>query len=426
MANTLNLLSEETFSEKMDVQNALLASIASQGGGIALSSWADVQSVVRMGLAKSIFSIGDQLVCRKGGTELVWDVIGIDHDTPTDKTKTHSLTLQLHQPYTYLAFDAPETDNPNTDRASNGSNYWRQSSIRQWLNADGAADTWWTAQHEYDIAPSYAYSAGFLSGMDEDFLAVVGEVDKLTAFNTVTDDGFQNFTRYEAEDATLNGSAMIIAESDVGDDVSGTTVGGVGNNSGTIDFTVNVKESGIYTLVIAYTTMESREIYVITNDTHNYHRTAPAGSDWNSDVQRLTIPIRLEAGENHIVLYNTTGYTPNIDYIEISNYTTSVFGEVTAERFFLLSRSEVFGGRENGVAEGEAYPYYSENSDLGSASAVADSNRIKYRNGAPVYWFLRTPDYASSCNARFVGTVGDCGQISAKSAFTIAPACCIV
>lgn len=34
MSNVLNLLSEETFAEKMDNQNLLLAAIASNGGGI--------------------------------------------------------------------------------------------------------------------------------------------------------------------------------------------------------------------------------------------------------------------------------------------------------------------------------------------------------------------------------------------------------
>lgn len=294
MANTLNLLSEETFSEKMNLQNALLASIASQSGGIAIDSWADVQRVVRMGLASSVFSIGDQLTCRRGSSTLVWDIIGIDCDTPTDKTKTHSLTLQLHDCFGPYQFDAPEPINPNSDRASFGSNRWSHSAIRQWLNSDGAAGSWWSAQNAYDTAPNYASSAGFLNGIDKDFLAAVGEVDKTTALNSATD---------------------------------------------------------------------------------------------------------------------------------------GAVSEVNSERFFLLSRSEVYGGNEGSVNEGDPYPYYAENSDLTAPGTDADTNRIKYRSGSARYWWLRSPYIVTSYPASYMylgGNRGHIGGTHAHGAEEIAPACCIV
>lgn len=96
MPDFLNILSDTTFSEKMDVQNRLLAAIASNGGGIMPKNFADVQSIVRMGLAPSIFSVGDQFVCMRGDTQLIWDVIGFDIDKPKDPAHPHSMTLQLH------------------------------------------------------------------------------------------------------------------------------------------------------------------------------------------------------------------------------------------------------------------------------------------------------------------------------------------
>lgn len=66
-----------------------------------------------------------------------------------------------------------------------GSNHNGESAIRQWLNSDGAANAWWKPQTEFDRAPSYANVAGFLNGIDPDFLAIVGEVDVITAYNTV-------------------------------------------------------------------------------------------------------------------------------------------------------------------------------------------------------------------------------------------------
>ena len=74
-----------------------------------IESWADIQKAVRAGIAGKIFSIGDQLTCQRGNDTLVWDIIGIDHDTPADPQFTHSLTLQLHESFsTTMQFDAPE------------------------------------------------------------------------------------------------------------------------------------------------------------------------------------------------------------------------------------------------------------------------------------------------------------------------------
>lgn len=158
---------------------------------VDVNSWADVQKIVRAGKASEMFSIGDQLVCNRNGEQLVWDIIGIDHDTPTDETKTHSLTLQLHDCFDGMKFnfDASEPTNPNADRARVGSNNWAESNIRQWLNSNKSANNWFEPQTEYDTAPKYANVDGFLYGMDADFVSVIGEVSKTTMLNEVTDGG---------------------------------------------------------------------------------------------------------------------------------------------------------------------------------------------------------------------------------------------
>ncbi len=66
-----------------------------------------------------------------------------------------------------------------------GSNHYGEGAVRQWLNSDAAANAWWKPQTEFDRAPNYANAAGFLNGIDPDFLSIVGEVDVVTAYNTV-------------------------------------------------------------------------------------------------------------------------------------------------------------------------------------------------------------------------------------------------
>lgn len=388
MPNIFNIVSEETFAEKMDTQNILLAGILSaQEGSIKPTGWADVQALVRSGLASKVFSIGDQLVCKKGETTLVWDVIGIDHDEPTDKQFTHSMTLQLHDCLSAtMQYDAPEAlyyaetelaagtycftiqdydatyggnktynftltnpvpaggqitfgwsyqtqaanakittyasktstvaieqvsvnvgsagislgttdgNSPNVNhihRVRYGSNNPLENAMRQFLNSNKAAGAVWTPQTNYDRPPSWAATtAGFMNGLDSDFLAVLGKTHKVTCLNTVTDGG---------------GS-------------------------------------------------------VTTDDT-----------------------------------------------------------------FFLLSRREVYCGNEvASVIEGEPYPYYSDYSDYTSANTGEDKNRIKYRNGTAQWWWLRTPYAGFGSNVRLVYPAGTLYYGHAGGSGGVAPACNII
>lgn len=455
MATKRRILSDETFAEKMDAQNALLAAIASgKGEGIKVTSWADVQAIVRMGLASKAFSVGDQFECErektitvnKGDstgitavnvdelafvakmgeahsgtyeftydgsawlfngepvtlseygltitgtaaandhiivvettTKIVWDVIGIDHDTPSDKKFTHSLTLQMHDCITALQFDAPEAlfyaeeelpagtynftllagydptygggktyqftltkavpaggqitfvwgyqvqastvkirtyENKTTTtaleevavsegaggtalesiRACNhthriryGSNNWAESAIRQWLNSSAEKGAVWTPKTDYDRPPSWAASEiGFLRGLDPALLAVLGNVKKQTALNTLTDGG---------------------------------------------------------------------------------------------------------------------------GYVE------------SDERVFLLSNYEMYSGKR---AEEPPYPFWEVNNKTNGADYTDDASRTKYRNGAATYWWLRSPYPSYACSVRGVRPSGYVCDYGASSTHGVAPACVIV
>lgn len=183
-------------------------------------------------------------------------------------------------------------DNVNhIQRAIFGYNRWTQSAVRQWLNSDAAANAWWQPQNNFDRPSGYSATAGFLSDLDADFLAVLGEVTKRNAKNTVTDGG---------------------------------------------------------------------------------------------------------------------GY------------------EDSVEKMFLVARSEVYGGNENGINEGDPYPYYSEYSDLTTPGTGADSNRIKYRNGAAQYWWLRSCYAGNASYVRYVNPSGHVNISNANNGYGVAPACNII
>lgn len=74
-------------------------------------------------------------------------------------------------------------------RRAYASNNWADSAARQWLNSSAAANSWWQRKTIFDLVPNYAKIAGFLAGLDPDFVDALGAVDITTARNTVYEMG---------------------------------------------------------------------------------------------------------------------------------------------------------------------------------------------------------------------------------------------
>ena len=157
------------------------------------SDYRDIQALVRAGLAKESFNIGDQLVVPYTATN------GTTYDMPFDVVDFRDVTLEngdvvpgmvLQSHYATLEavqFDAPETTRPASDDyngqiAQYGWGRWAKSGIRQWLNSAEPAGHWWTPQNDYDEAPTqHATVNGFMHGLPSDFLAVLKPVKVETA-----------------------------------------------------------------------------------------------------------------------------------------------------------------------------------------------------------------------------------------------------
>lgn len=102
--------------------------------------------------------------------------------------------------------------------------------------------------------------------------------------------------------------------------------------------------------------------------------------------------------------------------------------ETTVDKYFLPSRPEVFGDEDNASDKGNAWQYYSANSDVpgGSSNAGNDSNRIKVNaSGTPYYWWLRSPYVGSGGHVRSVYPAGSIYGHDAYNSRGVAPACVI-
>ena len=71
----------------------------------------------------------------------------------------------------------------STDRATYGSNNWKESALRLWLNSDKDANAWWSAQGRFDRPSANVAVQGWMFGIEKDFLDVIQEVLNPTTQN---------------------------------------------------------------------------------------------------------------------------------------------------------------------------------------------------------------------------------------------------
>ena len=388
MIHQFGFVSEETFSEKMDTQNRFLAAlVTAQGGALKPTSWAEIQALVRAGLHKNVFSIGDQLVCQKSSSNITWDVIGIDHDTPADSQFTHSLTLQLHDCLSStMQYDAPEAL------------YYAASGL--------SAGTYnFTIQSGYD--ETYGGGKTYQFTLTQD-VPVGGQLTFGWANNTQAVNA--KITSYSGATSTTQIEQVSVTE------------GNGGTSLGTTDGT-NTNVNHIHRVRFGSNNPLQSALRQFLNSDKS------AGNVWTPQTNFDRPPAW--AG-------NTAGFMSDLDsdflaVIGKVNKTTALNtvtdggGSVTLDdKFFLLSRSEVYGGLENNINEGSPYPYYKDYSNLSEASEAADINRIKYRNGTAQLWWLRSLYAVAANSVRGVSTGGIVSQYSSSGVYGIAPACNII
>ena len=86
-------------------------------------------------------------------------------------------------------------------RAKAGSNNYKESAVRQWINSMAAANAWWSGTNIFDRPSGYANEAGLLHGMDSDFLDVIAETEvKCGTNNTFELPGWTKNAAYTVKD----------------------------------------------------------------------------------------------------------------------------------------------------------------------------------------------------------------------------------
>ena len=370
MSNILNLPTKEQF----DVQNTLLASIASNigTGGIKINNWEDVQRLVRMGLHTKMFTVGDQFVANYNDVPFTWDVIGINHDTPTDKKYKNSLTLQAHDCIMNCQFDAPEALYYAETELAAGTHVFTLNAL------------------QYTFTTAQAIPAGgqvFINAWQSTEGAGVYVPTKITT--------------YAADRATA-----IETDLDVTATTGTDTLAAVNNHSRCRYGSNNYVESAIKQFLNSDATS-----FAWTPKT-NFDR-PPTGAPYTGGGFLKLLDPELVA---------VLGAVDK----QVARNTISDGGgqDLFSDKVFLPSRVEVFGGTEGETAGESPYAFYSALAASPTTESLA--GRIKYLSGSARIWWMRSPYTGYLSFPRIVSLTGSVSSINANNAHGLAPACCIV
>lgn len=371
------------------VHNRLENQIVSMIGLVGIDSWKDVQTIVRAGLASKIFSIGDQFTCQRNGVNLVWDVIGIDHDTPADSQYTHSLTLQLHDCF---ASDMPIDNREAFYYSENGlvaGTYNITVGTHAYFSSDNGKTYQFTLAAPVPAKGQLVFNQAYNVTLDGGTISSYASSTSITAIETVTMSAGNDGTPLGTINNTIQGNLNSMQRALLGSN--------------------NYKESAIRQWLNSNAAAGS-----VWAPQTNYDRPPLWASNMEGFLNGLDADFLAVVGNTHIV-------TARNRICEDGG------SESTDDKFFLPSTREIYMEEQvNQIIEGNPYPYYSEGSVLPTIGIGADSNRIKYRGTTPMIWYLRTPSISNCAFSQYVKADGSRAGDAASNAHAIAPVCNII
>lgn len=331
---------------------------------------------------------GDVVIVTLNADKLGWDILGTNHDTA--KASPYTTTLGMHDQWKNdMQFDAPEAMFAFSSGLAAGT-----------YNFTVGAQPWYAS--DVNKTMQFTLTKAIPAG---------GQLRTNNAYN-----------------ATMIGSTVLTYSSPSSTTALETvsiTQGNSGTSLGTVTRTVTGNINSIDRALLGSNNYKESAIRQWLNSDK------PAGQVWTPQtvwdrppswaatadgfMRGMDADFLAVVGKTHIKVARATTYEGGVAYDEMDDY------------FFLLSRSEQYGGVEvSGVDEGSPYPYYSDYSDLSSAGTGADKNRIKYRNGTAQLYWERTPYTSSGYN---VCRVGADGYVSGGNAYIsggVLPACNII
>lgn len=186
----------------------------------------------------------------------------------------NSVTLLGRDVIKLLCMDAAEPNNSSAMRKSNGNNRYIYSNLLQWLNNNGGAGSWYTAQHTTDAPPIYANvnggdnayddTAGFLTMLDSNFVSELQTTSLVVTKTSASGGDGGGSDNFSAKVFTLSVT-----------EVTGNTVNGVAEGVQLQIFAVNDSAKLAMPTATAVTTSDWQDSSLATNMAFRYWLRTP-------------------------------------------------------------------------------------------------------------------------------------------------------
>ena len=326
-------------------------------------SWADIQAMVQTGLHLIYFKVGDVLNVLYNGAATPVVVIGLDHDTPTDPTKTHSMTLQFQDVIEEMQFDAKEALFAFPNGLVAGT-YHFTITEHPWVSTDVGKTIQFTLETDIPV----------------DGCLVLQNAYNVTVVNA-------KINSYVSLSATTALESVMMIEGTEGTDL------------GNVSSSINGDTNSLQRALLGSNNYNESAIRQWLNSSE------AAGSVWSPQTKWDRYPSwsATYSGFFSRIDPNLVGVIGTCTKRTAKNTVTDGGGYIdTTEKVFLLSRTETFGDKENNVEDGSKYDVYTD-----------AASRVKTKSGIAKYWWVRSPH---STHASFVRGVNASGVLSGSSA----------
>ena len=394
----LNIMKEETLQSVLSKTQEIAAytEIIAQGGG--MQTWAAIQSLVKGGLAKSKFPVGYEFTTTDSDTneEVIWVVRDHDHHKKVGDENAHTMTLETKYVYSNsggsqrtLQFDAVEAFYYAESGLAAGT-YNITISNQNWYSADNGKT--------FQFTLSKAVPAG-------------GQLVFNSSYN-------QTLEGKTVQSFASNATTTVLESATITEGSSGTSLGTTDGNSTNVNFFHRtVLGSNNYYQSAARQWLNSAEAAgSVWKATNKYDRPASWASSYAGFMHSL--PSDFLAVVQPAIVECRTNSVFEIAGLDGTAFTTNQTYNIEADKFFLLSRPEIFGDWDStAIKDGTVLDYY---------DGLTATERIRYDAGGTArHAWLRSPDPGSAGGERGVNTSGAVNYGYAYISYGVAPACII-
>lgn len=364
----------------------------------AVNTWEDIKNAVRLGLGEKLFPVGYEFTTLDADTtqNIIWVVRAHDHHTAANNKLTHTMTLETKNVYSLSsgAQKAVQYD------ATEAFYYAEQELAAGTYNITIANQAWYTADNgkTFQFTLATAVPAGGQLVFAMTYNATLEGKSVKSYANKVTTTALETVTLTEGSE--------------------GTSLGTTNGSSPNVNHMHRaIFGSNNYAQSAARQWLNSAAAAgSVWTPTNVFDRPASWATSYNGFMHGL--PADFLAVVQPAVLACRTNSLFEVESLDGTAFAINQLYSLKADKFFLLSRPEIFGDWDSAS--------YKDGTQLEYYNGLTATERIKRdaAGTARLAW-LRSP-YPSYANyARFVTSDGALHSDGAYRGYGVAPACII-